>query len=513
MHTKQLVNLLNIKMAFGEQSVLDFEKFTLYQGERIGLVGANGSGKSTLLKIIAGELTPNKGVVDIQCDIFYFKQFSEGIDPFSLKGKEIKELKVKDKVWQENRSGGEETRVRLAQMLSHDKPVALLDEPTSNLDVDSLKILKKKLAEIETFILVSHDRSLLNLLCTKIVEVEYGNLHLYEGNYDTYVKLKEAEVERQWKEYETYTAEKKRLQQVYNEKKQQAKSIEKRPKNMSAKEAKLTNFLAHRPYDLKAKRVEKTAANVLKRIENMEVKEKPKEDASIKMDFELTEPPRNAILMRGEDICFSYDSETVIFENASFEIENKRKIAIVGKNGAGKTTLLRLIKEAIVTEKDVFSEEKLAYEGIIRIAPKASIGIFEQDLTTIQYDKTVLENVLDVSIQKQELARIILARLLLSARDMKKMPSDLSGGERVKLAFAMLFVSKVNVLILDEPTNYLDLPSIEALERMLSEYEGTVIFFTHDEEFIKNIATDILMIEDKKIIKYQKNIEDYFKRD
>lgn len=502
MQGNQLIKLTNIKMEFKDQEVLDFEKLSVYQGDRIGLVGANGSGKTTLLKIIAQELVPNKGKVEVMCDVFYYKQFSEGIDPFSIHGKEVKELKIKDKVWDENFSGGEETRLRLAQMLSSDKSLILLDEPTTNLDFEGMNILKDKLNQIETFILVSHDRSLLNLLCTKIIEVSQSKLNFYDGNYDAYLQIRESNIERQWKEYEIYSSEKKRLQNVYKEKKQKAKSIEKQPHNMTSREARLKNFLASRPYDVKSKQVERSASNVLNRLETMEVKEKPREEPLIKMNFELTEPPKNPIIIQGENITYSYEENNTIFEDASFEIKNKSKVAIIGKNGAGKTTLLKLIKKELKSrEGEVSSSDSYNHQGTIRIAPKARIGIFEQDLTTIDYNKTVIQNIMDVSVQKEDLARTILARLLLSARDMNKKCSDLSGGERVKLAFAMLFVSKVNVLILDEPTNYLDIPSIEALEKMLLEYEGTVIFVTHDETFINNIATDILLVEDKQILK------------
>lgn len=141
--------------------------------------------------------------------------------------------------------------------------------------------------------------------------------------------------------------------------------------------------------------------------------------------------------------------------------------------------------------------------GSVSVVPKARIGMFEQNLSTIDYSKTVLENVMAVSVQRETVARTILSRLLFFENDMKKPAGVLSGGERIKLAFARLFVSKVNLLILDEPTNYLDIPSIEALEAMFSEYEGTLVFVSHDEEFIRKVATEVLEVAGGKILPFK----------
>ncbi|MDE7211190.1 MAG: ATP-binding cassette domain-containing protein [Lachnospiraceae bacterium] len=272
----------------------------------------------------------------------------------------------------------------------------------------------------------------------------------------------------------------------FTRKKEHAKQIEKRPRGMSPREAGLRNFISRHPKDAKARKMEKAATNVQQRIAAMEVKEKPRELPKIRPDFRLTNPPENKIVIRGENLSFSYEDGTEIFHEASFQIANHSRVAIVGDNGAGKTTLLHLICG------------KLA-QGAVSVVPKAAIGLFEQNLSTIDCAKTVLENVMEVSVQKEGVARTVLARLLFFEGDMKKPAGILSGGERIKLAFAKLFVSNVNLLILDEPTNYLDLASIEALEAMFSEYEGTLVFVSHDEEFIRKVATDILEVKDKKI--------------
>ena len=228
-------------------------------------------------------------------------------------------------------------------------------------------------------------------------------------------------------------------------------------------------------------------------------------------------------------MCFAYDNGPEIFRDASFQIANHSRVAIVGRNGAGKTTLLHLIQEAAQNRTHVLSKRNTSAKqngqsaavssrlggsadedmdgfsngeagrsvisgrmtGGISVVPKAAVGLFEQNLSTLDYSRTVLENVMEVSIQKEGVARTTLSRLLFFESDMHKPAGILSGGERIKLAFARLFVSRVNLLILDEPTNYLDIPSIEALQAMFSEYEGTLIFVSHDEAFIRGVATEI----------------------
>ena len=215
----------------------------------------------------------------------------------------------------------------------------------------------------------------------------------------------------------------------------------------------------------------------------MEIKEKPKSDAVIKLDFRLTNPPRNAIVIRVEDLTFAYDDIPVL-EHCDLVVKNGSKLALLGDNGAGKTTLLNLIME----------------REQVSVVPSAKIGYLKQNFSQIDLEKTVMENISRVSIQKESVARMILARLLLTARDLQKLGKDLSGGERMKLAFAMLLVSDINVLIMDEPTNYLDIASIEALENLLSEYEGTVLFTSHDKAFVDHVATDRYLIEHGKTV-------------
>lgn len=496
---KLLIQAENIVVGFGDQRVLDFERFAAYQGERIGLVGANGAGKTTLLRVLSGELEPDAGTVRLMCDFHFFRQFSQGVNQFELDGKEAKALRIQDKIWQEAVSGGEDTRMRLAWMFSSKSLLVFLDEPTANLDMKGIALLKNRLLELDTMIIVSHDRALLNALCTRIVEIQDGRLTSYEGNYDNYTRQKGQAVQRQWTEYENYISEKKRLEKVYLQKKKRAASIEKLPPGMTPREAGLRNFLSKHPKDAKAGKMEASAKNVLERIEHMEVKEKPRELPKMRPDFRLTDPPENAVVIRGEQVCFSYGDGREIFRDASFQIRNRSRVAVVGDNGAGKTTLLNLIRR-----------KHLPDQGEIHVVPKASLGLLDQNIASLDLEKTVLQNVMEESVQAEGIARTVLARLLLSARDMNKKAGVLSGGERIKLAFAKLFLGKANVLILDEPTNYLDIPSVEALEKMFSEYEGVLVFVSHDEEFIRACATDILEVKDGKTIPFLGTPEEFF---
>lgn len=484
MSFNQLLSAEMIKVSFREQEVLNFDRFQLYEGDKVGLVGANGAGKTTLLNVLCGQLDPECGIVKINCDPFYFKQFGESWDSYELDSKEAGLLHVRDQIWQDTVSGGENTRIRLAEMFSSNKAVAFLDEPTANLDGNGRRLLAERMAQMTTFVLVSHDRALMNEVCNRIVEISDGKLNEYSGNYDDYQIQKTEQTKRKWAEYEQYTTEKKRLMNVYRDKKAQATNMVKKPKKMSYSEYKMRNFIGHHvPMD-RARSMEKSATNVLKRIEHMEVKEKPKELPKIRPDFRLTNPPKNPIVIRGEHITFGYDKD-LVYEDASFIIRNQSKVALLGDNGVGKTTLLNLILS----------------ENQVSVVPSAKLGYISQNMKEIDMEKTVLQNTMDVSIQKEDITRVVLARLLLTNKDMKKRAGDLSGGERMKLALARLLVSDVNVLILDEPTNYMDLPSIEALEILLGEYEGTLVFVSHDMEFVRNIATETLFISNRKIEK------------
>lgn len=230
------------------------------------------------------------------------------------------------------------------------------------------------------------------------------------------------------------------------------------------------------------------------RLEKLEIKEKPKELPKIRLDFSMTNPPENRVVISTDRLSFSYGSKK-IFDKTCFSIPNGSKTALWGENGTGKSTLLNLIYKNL-------------NDGI-RIVPKAKLGYFHQTFENLEYNKTVLENVMRDSVQSQTTARTILARLLIRTDDVYKDIQCLSGGERIKVSFAKLFVSDANVLLLDEPTNYLDMLSVEALESVLCEYEGTVLFVSHDRAFVNSVADRVLIFENQTITTFEGKLEDY----
>ena len=478
-----LLQAENILINFGTRTLFKIKRFDVYEGDRIGLVGVNGSGKTTLLRLLNGEIEPEEGKIIRNCTTRYFSQFSNEI-PQNTNLKELSLFGVEDIMDNNAMSGGEATRYRLAELFSEAGALLLIDEPTSHLDSDGIEYLSHRLWGIESFVLVSHDRTLLDKHCNRIIEIDNGELIAYQGNYSSYCEQKKQRLERANIEYEQYREEVDRLQKIYQDKKEKARRATKRPRNMSAGEAKAREFGAvGKSYGGKGKSIERSAENIKKRIEHLEIKERPKEIAKIRPSFALTNPPQNPIIMEAENLSFTYPNGKEIFRNAVFRLPRASHTVLMGANGSGKTTLLKLILEG----------------EMVRVVPKARIGYLRQNLSDICLEDTVLESALENSVQPMEVVRNLLARLLFKTEDINKRTSVLSGGELIRLAFARIFLSNANVLVLDEPTNYLDIPSVEAIQEMLSEYEGTLLFVSHDLTFVREIADNVLVIRDKKI--------------
>ena len=473
-----------LSVSFGERKLFDLERLRIYEGDRIGLVGMNGSGKTTLLRILSGEMQPEEGTVKRFCTPFHFRQFADAGES-DASPEALSRLGVISLQGQETVSGGEAERLRLAEVFSADRAFLLLDEPTSNLDREGIRLLDERLSSVRTLVLISHDRTLLNHQCNRILEIEQGTVTEYDGNYDDYVWQKEQARARAMTEYEQYTEEMNRLQNVYRKKKEKARQVAKKPRGKSSSDIKVQEFTAtHRSAASKAQMLERSARNIQQRMDHMEVKERPRDLPVIRPDFRLTDPPQNRIILQAESLSFAYPNGKTVFDDTAFQLLRGSRTAVLGPNGAGKTTLFRLIREG----------------ELIRSVPKARLGLFHQDLSGLRENDTVLESVMRDSIQKEGVVRSVLAQLLFSARDIRKPVHVLSGGEKIRLCFARLFTSPANVLILDEPTNYLDIPSVEALERLFRDYEGTMLFASHDEAFVDAVATDRLVIRDRKII-------------
>lgn len=487
--SKILLSANHIVQYFGERKILEFEKLNVYEGDHIGIVGGNGVGKTTLLNILSGELIPDEGSVIREVPVSYFKQFRDRAEQVDLQ--KCRKLGLTGKLSREHLSGGEMTRLGLAAM-NKDSLLTFADEPTANLDADGVELCCQMLEQCSTLLLISHDRAVLNRLCTRIVEVRDGCLYFYTGNFAAYHEQREQAFKRQEFEYRQYRSEKSRLEKAARQRSQASKSVRKAPSRMGNSEARLHK----REAGEKMEKLDNARKAILSRLEQLEVKEKPREMAQVRIDFSLTDPPANREIVMGDHITFSYGKK-LIFENASFSLPKGSKTALIGPNGAGKTTLMELIWSGATG---------------IRLVPKAKIGYFKQNLDTLDLSKTVLENVMETSVQSEKTMRGILARLLIRREDVFKKVSVLSGGERVKLAFAKLFGSPANLLLLDEPTNFLDMPAIEALQQMVEDYEGTVLFVSHDRTFLEECATRILRIEDRKLISFDGNLTEWEKK-
>ncbi|WP_027409375.1 Vga family ABC-F type ribosomal protection protein [Anoxybacteroides tepidamans] len=456
-----LLEALNIKHYVKDRLLFDVDRLVIHKNDRIGLVGHNGSGKTTLLNILARKISPEKGSVicHAQCEL-------------------LPQLKRTDTT----KSGGEVTQEYINDAIVKAPEILLADEPTTHLDRDHIEWLEKKLSQWKgAFIIVSHDRAFLDALCTTIWEIHEGKIKEYKGNYSDYAEQKELERRKQQLAYEKYEKEKQALERALELKKQKAERATKAPKKVSPSEAKITGA---KPYFAKKqKKLQKAAKAIETRLEKLEKVEKIKETAPIKMNLPNEHTFKGRIIIRVQEVAGIIDKR-VLWNKASFHVRGGDKLAIIGPNGSGKTTLAKKIVDR--------------EEGIM-ISPAVRMGYFSQNLNILDVEKSILENVQSTSKQDETLIRTVLARLHFFRDDVYKPVEILSGGERVKVALAKLFVSDINTLILDEPTNFLDIEATSALESLLQEYEGTVIFVSHDRRFIENVATRMLVIQDKEI--------------
>ncbi|RMD02495.1 ABC-F type ribosomal protection protein [Clostridium autoethanogenum] len=484
-----ILEAVNLKKYYGDRLIISTNDLKIRRGDKIGIVGENGAGKTTLLNILSGETDADTGVIRRYCSTAYIKQFSD--ENVNTQGKLFKEFGVNDKIDCQKASGGERAKLSIAAELSKNSSLLLADEPTSNLDYKSIKVLKEKFSKVETIVLISHDRDFMDTLCNKIIEIRNGKLFFYEGNYSFYKKQKDLKIKKQKMEYEEYIEEKVRLEKTTRDVQSKSKSMKKTPKRMGNSEARLHK----RAVNEKKKKLDSAVKGIKSRIEKLQVKEKPDKTLKVKIDFSLTNPPQNKIIMVSSNFCFKYNKNE-IFRNAKFKVYNGMKTAVVGDNGSGKTTLLNLIN---MQDEQIYT------------VPKAVIGYFHQNFEDLDFDKTVLQNVMVSSIQSESCVRTILARLLIFGDAVSKKVGVLSGGEKIKVSFAKLFASKANVLLLDEPTNYLDMQSIGALEDFLKVYEGTVLFVSHDRAFINSVADRLFILENEKITEFEGNLEQFEK--
>lgn len=464
----------SIKHYVQDRLLFDIESLKIQSHQRIGLVGRNGSGKTTLLKIITGELSSDEGTIIPYTSVQLVPQF---------------------KRTDTTKSGGEITQTYLQNAFNNSPGLLLLDEPTTHLDTEHIEWLEKKLKNYQgALILISHDRTFLDQLCIEIWEIDDGTVTAYKGNYSDYVNQKELEKKEQQVAFEKYEKEKQQLEEAIRKKEERAQRATKKPKNLSASDARQKGAKPY--YANKQKKLRKTASAFETRLQQLEEVKKPKELPSIQMDILNEEMIKNQVIVRAEQLSGKIGNRT-LWKPLNFYVRSGEKIAIIGSNGTGKTTLLKKI---------IHQEEGIS------LSRSVEIGYFAQNLTILDEDKTILENIQLSSKQNETLIRTVLARMHFWGDDVYKKVRVLSGGEKVKVALSKLFLSEVNMLVLDEPTIFLDIESLEALETLMQSYNGTVIFVTHDRMFVRNVATKILEIDNKEITVFDGTYEEYEER-
>ena len=533
-----LANLININKYYDGKQVLKNVNLTIDEKDRIGIVGVNGCGKTTLLRILTGKELPDRtterdGIVSFssKATVGYLEQMS-GLDRDSTVIEEMKgvfseldsvmermkalekqmneasevspeiseeysglaayyeandgyNIKVKIKTvlggmgFTEKEydrvisgfSGGEKTRLAIAKLLLEEPNLLILDEPTNHLDFKTVLWLEDYLRDYKgALLIVSHDRYFLDRVVNSICEIELGMLTRYKGNYSAFTVLKKDDVKRRQREYEA-----------------QQKEI-----------AKLEDYIARNKVRAS------TAASAKSRekaLDRMEIIEKPVEvlnQPNLCFEYKVT-PPFDILDVKDADISVGEGSRRkLLAENISFELKRGEKLGIIGENGIGKSTFLKILQGL------------LPHNGRIRWASNVKISYFEQESTNLDPHNTVIDELhkhypilTDLDI------RSLLGRVGIKGENVFRETGVISGGERAKVCFALMMLEKGNVLILDEPTNHLDLASKEAVEQALDEFDGTVIFVSHDRYLLNKISEKILEIRSDGTEMFSGNFDYY----
>lgn len=535
------IELNKIKKNYGLKNILDGFSLELKTGERVALIGQNGSGKSTILKIIAKQESVDSGTInirngakigilnqiyenekeDISVEKFLYKSFEEILkvekklnkletqmstevnadklekiineygrmqERFSLMGGyEIQERfnKICSRFYINKEllkqsynflSGGEKTRVNLAKLLLTQPEILLLDEPTNHLDIHSLEFLEELILKYKgTVLIVSHDRYFLDKVINKTVLLENGKENIYYGNYSYFLKEDERRTLAQFENY-----------------KNQQKQIEKMKESILT----LRKFGDLAGNEMFFKR----AKNIEKRLEKMEIIDRVDlNKKSLDLKFNIKKRSGNDVL-KLENVEKKFDQK-VIFKDANLTLNYGEKAALIGKNGSGKSTLIKMILG-----------QDTNFQGELKLGTSIKIGYISQNIIFEDNEKTVLDYVLEGNNLSETEARSKLAKYGFRQENAFKRIGKLSGGEKVRIILMKLIQKDINFLILDEPTNHIDIDTREILEEALKEYKGTVLFVSHDRFFINAIANRVLNIENYKIKSCYGNYDDFTRK-
>ena len=435
--------------------------FHLEDKEKAAIVGINGSGKTTLLRCILGIEEADEG------SIAFSKE--KKMDYLAQQHADI-ETENED---YDTLSGGQKTRKRLEEILQEKPDLLILDEPTNHLDIGSIQWLEKVLKRYDgAVLLVSHDRYFLDRIVTKVIDLERGKVRMYQGNYSAYAEKKRQLREAEWKAFQNQQAEIKHQEAVIEKLKQfnREKSI---------------------------KRAESREKMLLK-VERLE---KPEElENEMKLLFSPRESSGNDVLM-AKELGKSYDGKR-LFSHGTFSLQRGEHVALIGDNGSGKTTLLKILNGLVQAD-----------EGEFRLGSKVKIAYYDQEHAVLNMEKTLFEEIQDTYPDMNNTkVRNVLAAFLFTGDDVYKRIQDLSGGEQGRVSLAKLMLSDANFLILDEPTNHLDIQGKEVLEEAIRNYEGTVLYVSHDRYFINKTATRIIELFSNRFDNYIGNYDYYIEK-
>ncbi|SDU33982.1 ABC-F family ATPase [Halopseudomonas salegens] len=524
-----MISTANITMQFGAKPLFEDVSVKFGNGNRYGLIGANGCGKSTFMKILGGDLEPSGGQVMLEPNVrlgklrqdqFAYEDLSvldtvimghaelwpvhaERARIYALaemseeEGMKVAELETEyaemDGYTAESRAGelllglgiplsqhngpmseiapGWKLRVLLAQALFADPDLLLLDEPTNHLDIHTIRWLEDILtARNSTMIIISHDRHFLNSVCTHMADLDFGEIRLFPGNYDEYMMAA--------------TQARDRLLSDNAKKKAQIAELQQFVSRFSANASKA-----------------KQATSRARQIDKIQLDEvKPSSRISPFIRFEQNKKlHRQAVTL--DKVSQGFDGET-LFRNFSLQIEAGERVAIIGPNGVGKTTLLRTLVG-----------ELPAQSGTVKWTDSADVGYFAQDhADDFRTDCNLFEWMSQWTQGGEQLVRGTLGRMLFSNDDINKSVKVISGGEQGRMLFGKLILQKANVMLMDEPTNHLDMESIEALNLALENYPGTLIFVSHDREFVSSLATRIIELSADGITDFSGSYDDYLRQ-
>ena len=456
-----ILNVSMLSKAYVGKTVLKDVSFHLEDKEKAAIVGINGSGKTTLLRCILGIEEADEG------SIAFSKE--KKMDYLAQQHADI-ETENED---YETLSGGQKTRKRLEEILQERPDLLILDEPTNHLDIGSIQWLEKVLKRYDgAVLLVSHDRYFLDRIVTKVIDLERGKVRMYQGNYSAYAEKKRQLREAEWKAFQNQQAEIKHQEAVIEKLKQfnREKSI----KRAESREKML----------LKVERLEKP-----EEIEN-----------EMKLLFAPRESSGNDVLM-AKELGKSYDGKR-LFSHGTFSLQKGEHVALIGDNGTGKTTLLKILNGLVQAD-----------EGEFRLGSKVKIAYYDQEHAVLNMEKTLFDEIQDsYPDMNNTKVRNVLAAFLFTGDDVYKRIQDLSGGEQGRVSLAKLMLSDANFLILDEPTNHLDIQGKEVLEEAIRNYEGTVLYVSHDRYFINKTATRIIELFSNRFDNYIGNYDYYIEK-